>query len=52
LREIGELKLKRSKGKRCWVEVFDWRLLELVRMEHEGRKVGYNIWKRCWICAI
>lgn len=51
-KQIEGMGLTRSKGQKAYVEVCDWRLLELVAKEHLGKNLGYNVWKRCWICAI
>ncbi len=51
LKKIGKLGLKR-KGKKEWVEVYDWRLLECFTKVEQGKETGYDPWKRCWIGAV
>jgi hypothetical protein len=39
-------------GKREWVEVYDWRLVErLSKTEENGNKNRYDIWRHFWIGA-
>ncbi|KUJ17388.1 uncharacterized protein LY89DRAFT_684449 [Mollisia scopiformis] len=51
IKSIGKLSLKR-KGRKEWVEVYDWRLLECFTKVEQGRTAGYDPWKRCWIGAV
>jgi hypothetical protein len=51
LKRIRKLDLMR-KGKKEWVEVYDWRLLEYIsRIEH-GKEYSYDIWARSWMCRV
>lgn len=53
LKKIRALGLKRrGDGKKDWVEVYDWRLLECVAKMDRGKELGYNPWRRCWIGAV
>ena len=52
LKRIEKLNLRRSKGKKEWVEVFDWRILEAIAKVDRGKELGYNPWRRCWIGAV
>lgn len=55
LKRIQKLDLRRSgreKGKKQWVEVYDWRILECVAKVDRGKELGYNYWRRCWIGAV
>jgi len=49
MRSIRSLDLKRPSGKKEYVEVYDWRLLEIIKKSDKGKKLGYDVWKRCWI---
>jgi hypothetical protein len=51
LKHVGKLGLRR-KGKKEWVEVYDWRLLECITKADRGKDYEYNPWKRCWIGAV
>jgi hypothetical protein len=51
MKKIHSLGLKR-KGKKEWVEVYDWRLLECFTKVEQGTTVDYNPWRRCWIGAV
>jgi hypothetical protein len=51
LKQIGGLGLMR-KGKKEWVEVYDWRLLECITKVDQGKQLSFNPWDRCWIGAI
>jgi hypothetical protein len=52
LKMIGRLNLTRSRGKKQWVEVYDWRILECIAKIDRGKKLDYNPWRRCWIGAV
>ena len=43
---------KSDEGKKEWVEVYDWRLLECIGKQDQGKELDYNPWKRCWMCAV
>jgi hypothetical protein len=51
LRRISSLRLTR-KGKKEWVGVYDWRLLECITKTEQGKELTYDPWVRCWICNI
>lgn len=51
MKRIQSLGLKR-KGKKEWVEVYDWRLLECFTKVEQGTAVNYDPWERCWIGAV
>jgi hypothetical protein len=51
LRRISSLRLTRG-GKKEWVVVYDWRLLECITKTEQGKELTYNPWVRCWICDI
>jgi hypothetical protein len=51
LKQVGNVGLRR-KGKKEWVEVYDWRLLECITKAERGKDYDYNPWKRCWIGAV
>ncbi|KAL3422866.1 DNA ligase 4-like protein 1 [Phlyctema vagabunda] len=52
MRQIEVLNLKRSNGRKEYVEVYDWRLLECITKAEKGKRLDYNPWKRCWMCAV
>jgi hypothetical protein len=52
LKMIGRLNLTRSRGKKQWVEVYDWRILECIAKIDRGKKLDYNPWRRCWMGAV
>jgi hypothetical protein len=52
MRRIERLNLHRSRGKKEWVEVYDWRILEAIAKADRGQDKGYNPWRRCWIGAV
>jgi hypothetical protein len=39
-------------GKKEWVEVYDWRLLESIHDLEIGKTVAFDIWKHHWIAAV
>lgn len=49
---IERLNLRRSRGKKQWVEVYDWRILEYIMKKDRGEEKGYNPWRRCWMGAV
>ena len=51
MKMISRLNLKR-KGKKEWVEIYDWRVLECVTKLEQGKSTSYDPWKRCWIGAV
>jgi DNA ligase N terminus len=51
LKRIRQLNLTR-KGKREWIEVYDWRLLEYIAKIEQGKKYSYDPWARCWMCRV
>ncbi|CZR56679.1 uncharacterized protein PAC_06568 [Phialocephala subalpina] len=51
MKKIGRLRLKR-KGRKEWMEVFDWRLLEISTKIEQGQPKEYDPWKRCYIGAV
>jgi hypothetical protein len=52
LKRVESLNMRRSKGGKFWVEVFDWRILECIAKVDRGKELGYNPWRRCWIGAV
>lgn len=52
MNRIGRLNLRRRSGKKQWVEVYDWRILEYTAKEDRGHEKGYNPWRRCWMGAV
>ncbi|KAF4626573.1 hypothetical protein G7Y89_g11585 [Cudoniella acicularis] len=52
LKKIESLNLKRSGGRKQWVEVYDWRLLECMAKIDQGKRLDYCPWKRCFICVV
>jgi DNA ligase 4 len=39
-------------GKREWVEVYDWRLVEsLSKIEDTSNNMRYDVWRHFWIGA-
>jgi len=51
LKRVGRLSLTRN-GKKEWVEVYDWRLLECIAKVDRGKELTFNPWDRCWIGAV
>jgi hypothetical protein len=51
LKRIRRLNLMR-KGKKEWVEVYDWRLLEYITKIEQGKEYSYGPWARCWMCRV
>lgn len=51
MKKIGRLRLKR-KGRKEWVEVYDWRLLEISTKIEQGQPREYDPWNRCYIGAV
>jgi len=31
------------------VEIYDWRLVELIAKQHQGKTHKYDVWKRCYV---
>jgi hypothetical protein len=52
LKSIGRLNLKTSQGKKDWIEVYDWRILECIAKVDQGKQLAYDPWRRCWIGAV
>lgn len=52
LKRIGRLNLKTSQGKKEWIEVYDWRILECMAKVDRGKQLAYDPWQRCWIGAV
>jgi hypothetical protein len=54
LNRISTLELKKPSGEKEWVEVYDYRLLEMVAKVDRNidREPGYNPWGKCWIGAV
>ncbi|RDL40923.1 uncharacterized protein BP5553_00902 [Venustampulla echinocandica] len=54
LKQAEKLNLKRSKGRKQWVEVYDWRLLESIARIDQGKGsiLQANSWKKYWMCAV
>ena len=54
MKSIDALELKRPCGKKEWVEVYDYRLLEMVAKVDLGidKGSGYNPWQKFWIGAV
>jgi hypothetical protein len=52
LKRIGNLNLRTPQGKKQWVEVFDWRILECIAKVDQGKELTYDPWRRCWIGAV
>ena len=54
MKSIHALELKRPCGKKEWIEVYDYRLLEMVANVDRGieRDSGFNPWQRSWIGAV
>jgi DNA ligase-4 len=50
-KEIQCLNLVKSDGKREWVEVYDFRLVEYVSKMEMGKRMRYNVWRHFWIGA-
>ena len=48
---IQDLKLIKSDGKREWVEVYDFRLVECVSKMEMGKRMRYDVWRHFWIGA-
>lgn len=52
IRQISSMGLRRPSGKKEWVEVYDWRLLETISAIERGEKIEYDPWRRSWIVAV
>ncbi|KAH8805923.1 DNA ligase N terminus-domain-containing protein [Xylogone sp. PMI_703] len=52
MKQISSLDLKRPSGKKQWIEVYDWRLLELVSKVEIGKNTGCDPWRKSWIVAV
>jgi hypothetical protein len=52
LKSIRRLNLKRSRGQKQWVEVYNWRILECIAKADRRQSLDYNPWRRCWMGAI
>jgi DNA ligase N terminus len=51
LKRVGRLGLMK-KGKKEWVEVYDWRLLESIAKVDRGKALTFDPWDRSWIGAV
>jgi hypothetical protein len=52
MQQIQDLDLRRSRGKKQWIEVYDWRILEAMTKQDRGKEYGYNPWRRNWVGAV
>lgn len=52
LKRIRNLNLKNSLGEKQSVEVYDWRILECIAKVDQGKQLGYDPWRRCWMGAV
>jgi DNA ligase-4 len=48
---IQDLNFVKSDGKREWVEVYDFRLVECVSKMEIGKRMIYDVWRHFWIGA-
>jgi hypothetical protein len=48
---IQDLNLVKSDGKREWVEVYDFRIVEYVSKIEMGNRMRYDVWRHFWIGA-
>jgi DNA ligase-4 len=51
LKEIQALQLRRPSGRKRWVEVYDWRLLESLAKAEQSHEIDFDMWRRFWVGA-
>jgi hypothetical protein len=49
LKGLEQEVLDRNGGEKMVAEAYDWRLLESVRKQHQGKTYTYDVWKRCFM---